>query len=188
MSTSASPCDNALRIADELRRALTHTSPEEAEALVRAILDAKGVFCSGQGRSGLMVKALAMRLVHLGLGAHVVGETTTPAIGPGDLLVAATGSGRTRTTLAIVQAARERGAKVACLTAHPDSPIAQASDLVVELHGPISGDAPDGKSIQPPGSLFEQALLIFCDAVVMALIDRLGTTEDEMRARHTKLE
>jgi 6-phospho-3-hexuloisomerase len=185
---AAAPYDHALRIADELRRTLTHTSREEGLALVEAILAARGVFCSGQGRSGLMVKAFAMRLVHLGLNAHVVGETTTPAIGPGDLLVAATGSGRTRTTLAIVEAAQERGARVACLTAQPDSPIASAANLVVELHGPISGHAPDGKSIQPPGSLFEQALLICCDAVVMALIERLGTTEEEMRARHTKLE
>ncbi|MBM3497448.1 MAG: SIS domain-containing protein [Armatimonadetes bacterium] len=185
---SASPYENALRIAEELRRALTHTSPVEGEALVEAILAARGAFCSGQGRSGLMVKAFAMRLVHLGLNAHVVGETTTPAIGPGDLLVVATGSGRTRTTLAIVEAARERGARVACLTAHPASPIAQASDLVVELHGPIAWDAPHGKSVQPPGSLFEQALLICCDAVVMSLMERLGTTEEEMRARHTKLE
>jgi len=185
---SAAPYDNALKIADELRRALTHTSPVEGQALVEAILGARGAFCSGQGRSGLMVKAFAMRLVHLGLNAHVVGETTTPAIGPGDLLIAATGSGRTRTTLAIVEAARERGARIACLTAHPVSPIAHASDLVVELHGPLSWDAPHGKSIQPPGSLFEQALLLFCDGVVMTLMERLGTTEDEMRARHTKLE
>jgi len=186
MPTSA--YDNALRIADELRRTLTHTNVEQGERLVEAILTARGVFCSGQGRSGLMVKAFGMRLVHLGLRAHVVGETTTPAIGSGDLLVAASGSGQTRTTLAIVEAAKERGATTALMTAHPDSPIGRASDLVLELHGPITWDALHGKSIQPPGSLFEQALLICCDALIMTLMERLGTTEEEMRARHTKLE
>ena len=179
---------HSLRIADELRRALEATDPAEVDRLLDAILAARGVFCSGHGRSGLMIKAFAMRLVHLGLRAHVVGETTTPAIGAGDLLVVATGSGQTRTTLAIVDAARERGARTACLTAHPESAIGRAVDLVVELHGPITSDAPHGRSIQPPGSLFEQALLIGCDAMVMALMQRLGTTEDEMRARHTKLE
>ncbi|MBM3473831.1 MAG: 6-phospho-3-hexuloisomerase [Armatimonadetes bacterium] len=180
--------DNALRITDELRRALEPTSAAEEDALVEAILSARGVFCTGQGRSGLMVKAFAMRLVHVGLRAHVVGETTTPAIGAGDLLIAASGSGQTRTTLAIVEAAQERGARTAVITAHPDSPIGRAADVVVELHGPITGEAGHGTSIQPPGSLFEQALLICCDAIVMTLVERLGTTEEEMRARHTKLE
>lgn len=185
---AGSTYDNALRIVDELRRALTYTERTAPERLVDEILAAQGVFCSGQGRSGLMVKAFAMRLVHLGLRAHVVGETTTPAIGPGDLLVAASGSGQTRTTLAIVEAARERGARTAAITAHPDSPIGRAADLVLELHAPITADAPYGRSIQPPGSLFEQVLLICCDAMVMELMERLGTTEEEMRARHTKLE
>jgi len=184
----SSAYEDSLRIADEIRRALTHTRPEEIDRLLEAILQARGVFCSGQGRSGFMVKAFAMRLVHVGLHAHVVGETTTPSIGAGDLLVAASGSGQTRTTLAIVEAARERGARTACITAHPQSPIGRAVDLVVELHGQITSVAPHGKSIQPPGSLFEQALLVFCDAMVMSLVERFGTTEEEMRARHTKLE
>jgi 6-phospho-3-hexuloisomerase len=180
--------ENALSISDEVRSALTHTSDEELERLVDAIVQARGIFCTGQGRSGFMVRAFAMRLVHVGLNAYVVGETTTPAIGPGDVLVAASGSGQTRTTLAIVQAAKERGAETACLTAHPDSPIGRECDMPVELHAPITTVSDHAKSIQPPGSLYEQALLIVCDAAVMTLINRLGTTEEEMRARHTKLE
>ena len=179
---------NSLRVADEVREALSHTRSEELDRLVEAILLARGVFCTGQGRSGLMVSAFAMRLVHLGLKGHVVGEATTPAIEGGDLLVAASGSGQTRTTLAIVQAARDRGAETACMTAHADSPIARAADIVVEVQAPITSDSPRGRSIQPPGSLFEQALLLCCDAMVMTLMERIGTTEEEMRARHTKLE
>ncbi|MGQ9732321.1 MAG: 6-phospho-3-hexuloisomerase [Candidatus Zipacnadales bacterium] len=186
--TATTTHSNSLRVTEELREALIHTDAEQNERLVEAILQAQGVFCSGQGRSGLMIKAFAMRLVHLGLRAHVVGETTTPAIGKGDLLIAASGSGQTRTTLAIVEAARERGALTACITAHADSPIGRTVDLVVELSAPITSDSPRGRSIQPPGSLFEQALLVTCDAMVMTLMERLGTTEEEMRARHTKLE
>jgi 6-phospho-3-hexuloisomerase len=179
---------NCLRVADEIRDTLVHTRSEELDRLIEAILVANRVFCSGQGRSGLMVSAFAMRLVHMGLGAHVVGEPTTPAIGAGDLLIAASGSGQTRTTLAIVQAGRDRGAETACLTAHPDSPIARAADIVVEVHAPITSESHHGKSIQPPGSLFEQALLVCCDAAVMTLMQRVGTSDEEMRARHTKLE
>ena len=178
----------ALNIMDEVRDALIHTDVEEIERLVEALLLAHGIFCSGQGRSGLMIRAFAMRLVHVGLNAYVVGETTTPAIGRGDLLMVASGSGQTRTTLAIVQAARERGADTACLTAHPDSPVGRECDITVEIHTPITTVSDHAKSIQPPGSLYEQALLIACDAVIMTLMERLGTTEEEMRARHTKLE
>jgi 6-phospho-3-hexuloisomerase len=75
---------------------------------------------------------------------------------------------------------------VAVITAHPDAPIGRLAHVVVKLHTPITTDR--SHSIQPPGSLFEQALLVYCDAVIMQLMKRLGTTIDAMRARHTKLE
>lgn len=185
---SALTRENALLVADEVREVLARVRGEELDKLIEAILLARRVFCTGQGRSGLVMKAFAMRLVHLGLNAHVVGETTTPAIGGGDLLLACTGSGQTRTTLAIVDAGRERGAETACLTAHPESPIGETVAFTAEVPAPITYDSPRGRSIQPPGSLFEQAALMLCDAMVMSLMDRLGTSEDQMRARHTKLE
>jgi len=178
----------ALTVAAEVQQAVGLVADEEAMRVVQAIEGARGVFCTGQGRSGLMIKAFAMRLVHLGLNAWAVGEVTTPAIGPRDLLIAASGSGETRTTLAIMEAAQERGAQTCAITAHPQSPIARAADLVLEIRTPITGPAGPRASAQPPGSLFEQSLLAVCDAMVMVLMHRLGTTEEEMRARHTKLE
>jgi 6-phospho-3-hexuloisomerase len=175
-------------IADEIRAAIEEVSEADLNALVEAIAAAGKTFVYGAGRSGFMMQALAMRLGHLGLHAWVVGETTTPAIGPGDLLIIGSGSGQTKTTLAIVEAACSRGAKTACLTAHADSPIAQFSDLVVLIPSPVTKVDVDRPSQQPPGSLFEQCLLVLGDGIVMRLVARLGTNEDEMRARHTKLE
>ena len=44
-------------------------------------LDAAGhVVVAGEGRSGFMARAFAMRLLHLGADVDVVGETTTPAL------------------------------------------------------------------------------------------------------------
>jgi 6-phospho-3-hexuloisomerase len=186
--TSPSEVRPEILIAGEIMTGVGAVNQEEVEALVDAILAAAKVFVYGAGRSGFMMQAFAMRLGHLGLNAWVVGETTTPAIGPDDLLVVGSGSGQTRTTLAIVEAARQRGAKTACLTAHPDSPVARACDLVVTIPTPVTKvDAARG-SMQPPGSLFEQCLLVVGDGMVMRLMRRLGTTEEEMRARHTKLE
>ena len=177
-----------LIIAEEIGAALAQTEERQIAAVADAILEAQRVFTGGAGRSLLMMKAFAMRLMHLGLSSHVVGETTTPAIEAGDLLIVGTGSGRTKMTLAIIEAAGVRGARTAAITAHPDSPIARAADLVVEIHAPITGREPARPSKQPPGSLFEQCLLVLCDALILRLMRPLGTDEHDMRARHTKLE
>jgi len=126
--------------------------------------------------------------MHIGMDSYVVGETTTPAIVPGDLLIAASGSGQTRMTLALVQAAKARGARTAVITGHPEAPIAQAADHVVHLHAPVTFANERRPTRQPPGTLFEQALLAQCDAMILMLMQRRGTTEEYMRQRHTKFE
>jgi len=176
-------------VPQEIAAVMSQVAPEEVDRLVQAIMDAEAVYVCGAGRSLLMMKAFAMRLVHLGLRAYVVGETITPAIQRGDLLIAGTGSGQTRTTLAMAEGAKERQASVVAMTAHADSPIAQSADLVVQIPAPVPGTAGQPRfSRQPPGSLFEQCLLILCDSVVMILMERLGVTEEMMHSRHTKLE
>lgn len=177
-----------LTVVDEIRRTVAQADDAQVQAFEDAIMEAKRVFVGGAGRSLLIMRTFAMRLMHLGLGSHVVGETITPAIAPGDLLLVGSGSGQTRTTLAMVEAAKTRGARAGIITAHVGSPIARVADLVLEIHSPITGGIVEGMTVQPPGSLFEQCLLIHCEAMVMRLMRRLGTTEDEMRARHTKLE
>ncbi|NLO73282.1 MAG: 6-phospho-3-hexuloisomerase [candidate division WS1 bacterium] len=177
-----------LLIAREISGVLSGVDPQRVEALGETILTAQRIFVCGAGRSLLMLKALAMRLMHLGLHSYVVGETITPAIRTGDLLIAGSGSGETRTTLAMVQAAHERGARTAAITAHPQSPIARACDLVVEIPAAIVGVSNQRVSTQPPGSLFEQCLLVLGDGLVLWLMERLGATYEEIRARHTKLE
>ncbi|NPV49026.1 MAG: 6-phospho-3-hexuloisomerase [Armatimonadetes bacterium] len=176
-------------VPQEIAQVMARVSSEEVERLTQAIQEAEAVYVCGAGRSLLMMKAFAMRLVHLGLNAYVVGETITPAIERGHLLIAGTGSGQTRTTLAMVEAARERQARVAAITAHADSPVARQADLVVQIPAPVPGSASGPRlSQQPPGSLFEQCLLLLCDSIVMLLMDRLGVTEESMLSRHTKLE
>jgi 6-phospho-3-hexuloisomerase len=172
----------------EMQKAIERTDENQIHALLEAILEARRVFVGGAGRSLLMMKAFAMRLMHVGLSSHVVGETITPAIGPGDILVAGTGSGQTRATLALVEAASDRGARTAVITAHPTAPIPSTADIVLEIHTPITGRDLAHTSCQPPGSLFEQCLLLLCEGLIMRLMQRLGTTEEQMRARHTKLE
>ena len=182
------PNEAEMLVVDEIREVVARTQESEIVATVDAILGADRVFVAGSGRSLLVMRAFAMRLMHIGLSSHVVGETITPSIEPGDLLMVGTGSGQTRTTLAMVEAAASRGARTLAMTAHVDAPIPQAADMVFEIHSPFTGERASPGSQQPAGSLFEQALLVHCEGMVLRLMARLGTNEEEMRARHTKLE
>jgi len=53
-----------------------------------------------------MMRALAMRLFHLGLDVHVVGEMTTPPVVGGDLLLVSAGPGHFASIAALCEAAR----------------------------------------------------------------------------------
>ena len=175
-------------VSREISEAVGKFDQDQLAALVEAILQANRVFVCGTGRSLMMMKAFAMRLMHAGVAAYVVGETITPAIAQGDLLIAGSGSGQTQTTLAMIQAAADRGADTAVMTGHRTSPVAEACDLVVEVPAPVTSDAALGTSVQLPGSLFEQCLLVMAAALVLKVMGRLGTTLADMRSRHTKLE
>lgn len=164
------------------------------ESLAQAgslIEDAPRIFVSGAGRSGLIMRALGIRLMHLGKIVHVVGEPTTPSIQAGELLVIGSGSGQTPTQLAIAQKAQSQGAKILVFTTNPSSPLAKLADQYVVLPAPSLDDVVEGrdqKSVQPMGTLFEQSLLILCDSIILWVILRTGVSASQMRERHANLE
>ena len=138
----------------------------------------------------MAIKTFAMRLMHLGKAVHVLGDATTPAVQAGDLLVIGSGSGRTGSLEVAASKAAEFGAKVLLITIDPTSPIGQAADCVIEIPAPspkAEGGTPQS-SEQPLGSLFEQALFLLCDALIMLLMEKEGITSAEMYQRHANLE
>ncbi len=169
----------------------------EFERFIKAIISSERIFVTGAGRSGLVGKSFAMRLMHLGLDVYVVGETTTPSIKSGDLLVAITGSGKTLTIVNIIRTAKACGARACCITSYPDSPAGRISDFTVRIGGRLengNGDY-DAKQLKgrhapltPLGTLFELSASIFLDCSIPKLMDVLGKKEDEMKERHTNLE
>lgn len=180
--------DYSQLVAREICDAISRTDDEQVETLLDMIEEAEHIFVGGAGRSLMMMQAFAMRLMHIGLDSWVVGETTTPAVVPGDLLIAGSGSGQTRMTLALVEAASARGARTAVITGHEDSPLAQAADHYVHLHAPVVFLNHERPTRQPPGTLFEQCLLAQGDAMILMLMHRRGTTEEHIQRRHTKFE
>ena len=160
-----------------------------AESLVRAEVlmeTAPRIFVAGAGRSGLCMRALGMRLMHVGKTAYVVGETTTPGITVNDLLIFGSGSGRTTGLLSLAEQARRRRAKILLFTTDAASPLAELADHHIVIPAP-SLRAVEG-SLQPMGSLFEQSLLILCDSLILKLMQRTGVDAAQMLERHANLE
>lgn len=160
----------------------------DTEAALALLSGSPRVFVHGAGRSGLALRMTAMRLMHLGLEVHVVGEVTTPAIRSDDVLLVASGSG---TTSGIVQAARtanDVGARVLAISATAESPLAELSSVTLVLPAAVKTDRSRTASQQYAGSLFEQGVVLLGDAMFHALWVRSGRSADDLWPHHANLE
>ncbi len=158
----------------------------QIEQLMDEICKAKKIQLYAMGRMQLSVRGFAMRLKHMGFDSYVVYDTTSPCIGPGDLLIGHCAV--TNVELNVIKLAKQAGARVALLTAHPEIEHGKYADLCVYVPGQIFGTADEVSSIQPMSTLLEQALFLFTDIVTMMLIDKCKVSLDDMKASHTNLE
>ncbi|MFD4931993.1 6-phospho-3-hexuloisomerase [Peribacillus butanolivorans] len=176
-------------ILKELNHSADLIADEEAEKLVNGILESKKVFVAGAGRSGFMVKSFAMRMMHMGIDSYVIGETVTPNFEKEDILIIGSGSGETKSLVSMAEKAKSIGGKIATVTIFPDSTIGQLADITIKLPGsPKDQSEGDYKTIQPMGSLFEQTLLLFYDAVILRFMEKKGLDTNKMYGRHANLE
>jgi 6-phospho-3-hexuloisomerase len=175
-------------IHNEIGGVLSQISSSQADALLEAILEAKRIYITGEGRSGLVAKTFAMRLQHLGLVSYVVGETICPATEAGDLLIAVSGSGKSAGTLVVAEGAKKAGAKLAAISATAENPLTKISDLILIVPGATKHEAAgEAKSIQPLSSLFDQSQHIVQDALTVLLGKRLEKTKEEMKSKHSNV-
>jgi 6-phospho-3-hexuloisomerase len=176
--------------AEEIRAASAATAPDALAAMAAEIAGAKRIALYGVGREGLMMRALAMRLYHAGLDAHVVGDMSCPPLGPGDLLLVSAGPGHFSTVAALVETAKAAGARAGCFTAQPGGAVPKACDAVLTIPAQTMADdqGPSGTSTLPMGSLYEGAQYLVFEILILLLRDRLGVSPEAMRARHTNLE
>ncbi len=166
--------------------------------LVDEIMGGERIFLMGAGRSGLAAKAFAMRLMHMGFNVFVVGETTTPAVQPDDLVIAVSGSGETPSIANLGGIAKKIGSKLAVITSNKDSTLGKISDIVVIIPGRPKEDViyedyherrmVGYPELAPLGTIFEITALVFLDAVVSELMVRTGANEAELKKRHTVFE
>ena len=154
---------------------------EETEKFVDMIISSQTIFIYGVGRSGLIAKAFAIRLVQMGLEVYFVGETITPIVEEGNLVIIVSQTGNTMSCIQTANIVRRVGAKVVSITANNHSKLANASNLVVHI-SPAKDE--ERRTLAPLGTLFEDATLIYLDGIVAQLMQRLGQSEDSMRRRH----
>ena len=169
-------------ILQELKQAVAAIPPESVMCCAEKINANARVFVCGAGRSGLMLKALAMRLMQMGKTVYVVGETITPSIQKGDLLIAASASGTTHSVCHFAREAQKMQADLLVITAEKESQLAQISVPDVIIPAPTKHNL--AASGQLMGSLFEQMVLLFSDAVTMALAGERET----LSRNHANLE
>ena len=178
------------QVLDELRPGLAPEVLAQLPDLSQRLVTARRIVCYGVGREGLMMKAFAMRLYHLGLDVHVPGDMTTPPVGQGDILFVSAGPGSFSTVAALVGVAQGAGAAVICITAEPDGAVPQSAAAVIHLPAQTMAADQGAKrtSILPMGSLFEALMFLFFELLVLDLRDRLGVSLEAMRSNHTNLE
>lgn len=180
-------------ILNDLMNILSHTDSVEIETVGHYILDCytkqHKIICAGAGRSLLMIRAFAMRLMHMGMKAYVAGETVTPAIREGDVLLIGSGSGETNALKGMAKKAKDQGAYLVVITRNRKSTLASMADQV--LYIPIEyGSA----GLQPGGSTFEQGMLLLMDALFKELMDKGDflkdgqSYDDFIAVRHANLE
>ena len=174
----------------ELEAVFDRLDDSDVDTAVQMIVDAKSTVVFGGGRERLQIMGFAMRMFHLGMAVAVEGDMTTPAVGPGDLFIVTVGPGEISTALALLSVAKEAGASILVITAQPEGRAAQYADfvLVVPAQTMANDQGEQKSSVLPMGSLYEGAIFLLFEIMVLKLREKVTVDPEVMRANHTNLE
>ena len=174
---------------DEIKSLIATVNQEDTGNLEKMINRAGRIFIAGAGRSLLSMKFFAMRLMHLGKQSYWIWDDTTPSIGEGDLMICACGSANVGHENYIAKMAKDNGATLALITPSNEGYLLSIADLTVNV--PAAAYKATGDFVpteQLMGNLFEQALFILYDVLVMMLREEMGISKEEMVSRHRNVE
>lgn len=185
-----------------MTRAINSIDPGQVETLLDTLQNVKRegrkALVVGAGRSGLVGKAFAMRLMHVGIDVYVMGETITPAIGEGDIVIIISGSGSGAMSIAAARMAKRLGSVIFAVTSYPDSDLGQVSDYIVVVPGreAVAEESDyqsrqllgEHESLAPMGTLFEGTCAVLLDGLIAELMTRLEVSEISMKEKHSTIE
>jgi 6-phospho 3-hexuloisomerase len=169
-------------IATSIKKVEEHQVQQLSDAISRA---KRSIFITGSGRSLLVGKFFAMRLMHLGKSVHIVGGLCTPSIQKGDVLIALSGSCNTSSAINICKTAKKFGAMIILITQNDDSTLAEIADLSLIIH---ADNTMSYTSYAPMGTLFETSALIFLESFIGRYMLQHRITENQLKRRHANLE
>jgi 6-phospho-3-hexuloisomerase len=174
----------------ELGAVFQRLNDADVDRACRMIADARTTVVFGGGRERLQIMGFAMRLYHMGRSVAVEGDMTTPPVGKGDLFIVTVGPGEISTALALLGVAKAAGATILVITAQPQGRAAGYADFVLHLPAQTMADDQGEKrsSVLPMGSLYEGALFVLFEVMILKLVKMLKVTPEAMRANHTNLE
>jgi 6-phospho-3-hexuloisomerase len=168
-------------IAERVTAALDRLDPAAVATAVGLLAKAPATFVYGAGRSGIIGRAFAMRLVQIGLTAYVIGESVTPIVRRGDAVFILSGRGESSSSIQTANIVRREGADLIVFTARASSKLAHIATALLTLDFP---EDPERPRLAPLGTLFESASLRLTDSMIAELLRARGETEESMRRRH----
>ena len=171
----------------EISNSLATVTDEAASAFTEQLSPGRRVFCDAAGRSRLQISGFAMRLAQMGYTAFLVGEPTTTAVCPGDVLIVCSASGNTPGIVSHALTAKKIGCRILLVTASPQSELSEICDAKIILDAASKNDQ-SSLTIQPMGSLFEQSAGLVFDIIVLGLMEKYGIYQKKMREQHSNLE
>ncbi|MCE5213233.1 MAG: 6-phospho-3-hexuloisomerase [Methanobacterium sp.] len=189
------------RTAEEITKhalaVISRIDKDQKDKMIETISLSDSIFIVGSGRSELIGKAFAMRLMHLGFNVYVVGDVTTPAIKDSDCLIVISGSGETKVGTTAAHTAKEIGASVVGVTTNPHSTLGKYLDVIVNIESkskepwehPTSHELKGNyDDLAPMGTLFEDSTHLFLDGLIAEFMVRLGKKEQDLKIRHATME
>jgi 6-phospho-3-hexuloisomerase len=175
------------RACRDLEKVFEQVDPAQLELLTRELIAARRIVCYGAGREGLMMDAIAMRLMHAGFLSYVVGEMVTPAVGSGDVFFASAGPGHFPTIETLLKVARDAGGRTVVVTAQPARAAQMPVDVLIHLPAQTMVDVTAGLSILTMGTHYEAALLLFGDLLILRLLELTNQKREDMYTRYTNM-
>lgn len=176
-------------IEKEIQECLKEGNEDICKSIIECLGGGKHIFVAGGGRTGYIMRGFAMRLMQAGMECHWVGDTSTPAAKTGDILVIGSGSGETEVLKCYANTAKQKGLSLILFTATSSSSLGKMADIVIEIPASTKFGY-DGKrnTVQPMGALFEQALMVLLDALILEMMENGMILEKTMKMRHANLE
>ena len=162
------------------------------EDFIKELINAHRIFVNGAGRSLLVARGFAMRLMHLGFEVYVIGDTTTPSVSSNDLYIVVSGSGESK--IKGTRIASGIGARIVAITSFKNSTQGKLADKILIVPGRKKEEMQmeykerrmRGTPIAPLATLFELAVSIILESVISGLA--IEKTEKELKGRHARPE